>query len=295
MNHIKKELDNLTSKISGTSNNQYLASSLLHSCQEIKQEWPNSPSDYYMIADANGHTKHVYCHMEKLCDSNDGWMRVAYLNMSDDNEKCPPGFREYEENNKRACGRPEVKVGHCQSTYFSTAHVEYSEVCGRILGYQYGTPGGTNPYGHESSYNIDSYYTEGVSLTYGSPRKHIWTFINSRNENFFETSDGRLGCPCAPNSGIRHNAPPKFVGQDYFCESGSPQKAQTGILYTKDPLWDGNQCGLIETPCCKAPNIPWFHKVLPAITTNNIEMRICGNEGVNIEDLPVFLVEIYIK
>ena len=36
--------------------------SLLHSCEEIKTNWPDSPSDYYyIIADTNGHPRHVYC------------------------------------------------------------------------------------------------------------------------------------------------------------------------------------------------------------------------------------------
>lgn len=272
-------------------------STLLHSCQEIKRKWPDSESDYYMIADSAGHNRHVYCHMETICNSDDGWARVGYLNMSDSTEKCPPGLRLYEKNGIRACGRPKVlNKGHCESTFFSTARMEYSEVCGRIIGYQYGTPGGINPYGHASTYNIDSYYTEGVSLTHGSPRKHIWTFINSHSENIFITSNGRVGCPCAPNSGIRDKAPPTFVGQDYFCESGSPGKPELEKLYTNDPLWDGQQCGLIETTCCKIhSSLPWFHKTLATITTDNIEMRVCGNNGIEIEDSPVSLVEIYVK
>ena len=60
--------------------------SLLHSCEEINTNWPDSPSDYYIIADTNGHLHHVYCHMESLCNSGGGWMRVAYLNMSDPTE-----------------------------------------------------------------------------------------------------------------------------------------------------------------------------------------------------------------
>ena len=62
---------------------------LLHSC-EVNTNWPDSPSDYYIIADTNGHPHHVYCHMESLCISRRGWMRVVYLNMSDLTEECPP-------------------------------------------------------------------------------------------------------------------------------------------------------------------------------------------------------------
>ena len=50
-----------------------------------------------------------------------------------------------------------------------------------MIGYQYGTPDGINPY--RSTYDINSTYVEGVSLTYGSPRQHIWIFVNARQEN----------------------------------------------------------------------------------------------------------------
>ena len=50
-----------------------------------------------------------------------------------------------------------------------------------MIGYQYGTPDGINP--HRSTYDINSTYVEGVSLTYGSPRQHIWIFVNARQEN----------------------------------------------------------------------------------------------------------------
>ena len=74
---------------------EYTPSPLLHSCEEIKSKWPSSPSDYYIIADSHGHARHVYCHMEDLCNSGGGWIRVAYLNMTDSSEKCPDGFRLY--------------------------------------------------------------------------------------------------------------------------------------------------------------------------------------------------------
>ena len=92
MNQIEVKLDHLMARANIT--NLY-PSSLLHSCEEINTNWPDSPSDYYIIADTNGHPRHVYCHMESLCNSGGGWMRVAYLNMSDPTEECPPGFRLY--------------------------------------------------------------------------------------------------------------------------------------------------------------------------------------------------------
>ncbi len=32
---------------------------------------------------------------------------------------------------------------------------------------------------------------------------------------------------------------PSFVGDDYFCDTGSQDPFQRGMFYSADPLWDG--------------------------------------------------------
>ena len=86
-----------------------------------------------------------------------------------------------------------------------------------------------------------------------------------------------------------------FISNDYFCESGCPGQFQANVFYTGDPLWDGQQCGLIEKACCQAPGLPWFHKTLNSPTTDYIEMRVCGDEVSSSEDSPVSYYEIYAK
>ena len=100
LRHDNKTHNTLTSiddKLDDDSD-EYTPSPLLHSCEEIKSKWPSSPSDYYIIADSHGHARHVYCYMEELCNSTGGWMRVAYLKMTDSSEKFPDEFRLYSEN-----------------------------------------------------------------------------------------------------------------------------------------------------------------------------------------------------
>ena len=81
-----------------------ISSSLPRSCQEIKATSPDPVSSgYYTIADSDGLTRHVYCHMGELCGSDKGWTRIAYLDMSNGEEKCPDGLRLYEVNGVRAC------------------------------------------------------------------------------------------------------------------------------------------------------------------------------------------------
>ena len=38
----------------------------------------------------------------------------------------------------------------------------------------------------------------------------------------------------------------RFIGSHYFCESGNPNSTtHHSILYTSDPLWDGQDCGSV--------------------------------------------------
>ena len=53
--------------------------------------------------------------MEELCDSGGGWIRLAYLDMTDATENCPSGFRLYQSEGVRACGRATSSVGSCVS------------------------------------------------------------------------------------------------------------------------------------------------------------------------------------
>ena len=253
------------------------------SCSDVLTNDPTAPSGYYNIRLSNGTITTVYCDMDLNCNGERGWMRVGYLNMTDPNEQCPLGFRLYEENGVRACGR--YTTG-CLSVTYPSHDISYSQVCGRVIGYQQGTPDAIN----DQNLGIDGAYVDGVSITRGYPRQHIWTFMATLQENSYHVID--YACPCAPNRPV---TPASFIGNDYFCESGNPVAWDYTKLYTADPLWDGEQCGLIEEECCNAPGIPWFYKPLQQPTTDYIEMRVCSIQPISNEDIPVELVEIYIN
>ena len=88
---------------------------------------------------------------------------------------------------------------------------------------------------------------------------------------------------------------PNFVSSDYFCVAGTPTWGSVRVLYTGDPLWDGQGCGLQST-CCTFNNPPWFCKTLPQPTTEDIEVRICADEeSFANEDSPIELIELYVQ
>ena len=255
--------------------------SLVSSCQDIKSNQPNCPSGYYHIK-----SELVYCEMGELCNSTEGgWTRLAYLDMNDSTVDCPSGFQLYENGSVRACGRSSDNAPGCQSIKFPSNGINYSEVCGRVVGYQYGSPDALNT----KTNNIDSYYVDGVSITQGNPRKHVWTLING----VYESNDVIDNCPCnTPPGGVQ---PPSFVGNDYFCESGNPNSYWSHVLYSNDPLWDGEGCGAQEGNCCAAAGLPWFHKTSFCSTTEYLELRVCGNEPITNEDTPISFYELYVK
>ena len=146
------------------------------SCQDVKTRWPDSPSGIYLMTLPNGNMSYVYCHLGNLCGSSDGWMRIAYLDMTDPAQECPSELRTLNENGVKCCGRKE-NVGSCDGLFFSSKGKSYSEICGRVTGYQWGSPDSI------TDGNIDSHYVEGISITYGSPRQHLWTFIATIREN----------------------------------------------------------------------------------------------------------------
>ena len=220
-----------------------------------------------------------------------GWRRAAYLNMSDPTQTCPPAW-ELITTPRRSCARPSnASNWSCYSAMFPAQGIQYSQICGRIIGYQYGAP---EAFIDSEGRTIDGFYVDGVSLTYGSPRQHIWTFANALDEY---PSHYVSICPCSNfNEQYTVDRVPSFVGNDYFCETGVPpgQKHRSGTFYPDDPLWDGQGCGANST-CCTFNNPPWFCKQLPHSTNADLEVRLCSRHSASAENTPVELIEIYVK
>ena len=266
------------------------SSPLPTSCEEVKNKQPNNPSGMYLLTTANNGTINTYCNMEELCGSGGGWTRLAYLDMSDSTVNCPSGFRLYQSGGVRACGRPVTSSGSCVSVQFPSNGISYSQVCGRVTGYQYYTPDAVHDYFGSNHNNLNGDYVDGVSITCGSPRQHVWTLMAG---NYERNVNSGHNCPCATGSTQQVQS---FVGDYYFCESGIAGSSYQQQLYTSDPLWDGQGCGSAESPCCNVPGIPWFHRDYGNTTTTDyIELRVCGDEGTDNEDTPVSYYEIYVQ
>ena len=230
------------------------------------------------------------------CGGSTGWRRVAYLNMADPSQQCPSVWREITTPHRVCEKRSNSSTPTCEGVNYTTGSVQYDQVCGRIIGYQLGTP-----YAF-SGRSIDSPYVFGVSVTHGSPRQHIWTFAAGADEDpsqwIYIGGGGGATCPCV-NGSINERHIPSFVGQNYFCETGITRfNGPHGVLFPDgDPLWDGQGCGPTSS-CCTFNSPPWFNVTLPSPTTDYIEVRICSAFNIpsmKYADTPIQLIELYVK
>lgn len=202
------------------------------------------------------------------------------MDMINPDHKCPSGF-DVTTSPRRVCRR-KVTPG-CTSVTYSTHNIEYTRVCGRVRGYQQSFTDAFDPY-FKTHTSLEHVYVDGVSITHGHPKRHIWTFASG----IAEDRNDRYSCPCA-RSGYTGSVP-SYVSNDYFCESGTYTQ-RTGVF--SDPLWDGMGCPSTNL-CCTAKNPPYFCKQVPA-TTNPIELRVCSDSPSSDEDILLELVEIFVQ
>ena len=257
------------------------------SCADLLNQ--SVSSGYYYIRGSNK-TVSVYCDLDKEIKGSKGFMRIANINMSNPNTDCPNGLSLRRDGDLRTCQRSQIHSG-CSTVNFSSSNVKYSRVCGRIRGYQWASPNAFYYTTIYSSAKIEDNYVDGVVLAnqVNNTRSHIWTFAAAIDE---VGRNKAFSCQCSNvNVKIDNFKTPPFVGDDYFCETGSRNHFQYGVLYTNDPLWDGKGCGEVSTCCDKGE---WFCKDVPK-TSSDIELRLCGNEPRFNEDTPLELIELYVQ
>ena len=221
--------------------------------------------------------------------SGENWTRIGYLDMTDRTQHCPPGWREYT-TPRRLCGRRENEGGTCDPVVYGVSGMSYSKVCGRIIAYQYGSPDAFSYYTGLPALTVNSNYVDGVSLTQGEGRNHIWTFAAGNDE----TDNSTEVCPCTNPSNPETISVPSFVGANYFCEAGTVTLQSERTFHLNDPLWDGLGCGT-SSSCCSYNSPPWFVRELATPTTDYLEVRICSSTSTQHEDTPIERIDIYVQ
>ena len=242
----------------------------------------SASSGYYQIQTANGGLEQVYCDMEGAnCGGEGGWTRVFRLNMTDPSSQCPTGSSLTTQNGVRFCTSSNTAAG-CTGISAENFGHSYTQVCGFVRGYGLISPDAFGAIVRSSSEPLSGNYVDGVSITYGTPPNHLWTYA----AGYRETGTDFVSCPC--NTGNHASIVPSYVGSDYYCESSS-------FTNTADPLWDGMQCGGDEEPCCTSPTLLWFNRNMLSPTNDDILMRVCLDQPSGDENIGLERAEIYIK
>ena len=99
------------------------------SCKELYQCNPALPSGYYNITTPQG-AERVYCVMNTTNCGNitGGWMRAAYIDMTNENNTCPQGLTYTVVSSTRMCTRSLTGPNICSSLTFPTHAVPYTKV-----------------------------------------------------------------------------------------------------------------------------------------------------------------------
>ena len=245
------------------------------SCKEIYDCNPNTPSGYYWISGTGDQPLRLYCEMSTIWCGNitGGWTRIAHLDMTEQ-QTCPSPLLTLTSPKRMCAGQT---AAGCTSVRYSTLGISFTRICGQAAGHMFCSTDGLDAI--RTNKTIDNPYVDGLSITYGSPRHHIWTYAVGHIRR----------CRCHPNSVASPS--PSFVGQHYYCD-GWPQ-SYTCTWYPQYRLWNGEGCPAGNT-CCNPPNLPWFHRTLNTTTTDDLEVRWCRDEPASNEDIGVELLEIYV-
>ena len=178
----------------------------------------------------------------------------------------------------------------CSSVTFPADGPQFSQVCGRATAYRWGDNRAFFGY-HSREQTID---VDGLSLTHGSPRTHIWTFASGLVSGTSGDGLPNYHCPCDP--GNTYSSSPPFVENDYFYDSIATvdnwQVELLSILYPDNALWDGQDH--LNT-CYGLNNQPWFNKTLPVPMSDDIELCMCFFDVVTRSNIGVELLEVYVN
>lgn len=221
------------------------------SCAEILARDPSAPDGQYVIV-VGTEERTVTCDMTS---NGGGWTEAVDLDVS---AGCPGEWDFDSRSGGCWIDRPSCE-GESRAFFVDAPIAEWSELRGFVRGYQFQTPDGFDT----GATSLDDHYVDGVSITTGMPRRHLWTLGVGLYQ---PTGMSGNSCPCDNGP-----APPAIVGTNWTCETGNdaPTYVNMPIWYLDDLLWDGDA----HVAGC-APASPWFVSPLATPSRDPIEVRI---------------------
>ena len=255
-----------------------------NSCNEIYQRNPSirgTIGQYWMKT--NEGTFKATCNMKLKCGGVEGgWMQVVDVDMNRD-DSCPGSWYSITTPKNLCLGY----TNSCNTVTFNVSGIHYENICGQAKAYQKGITGAF----YSKSQSIKGTYVDGISIALATPRIHVWTYAVGYSTT---VRSDIYNCPCSfyPGTG-----PPAFVGNDYYCDSGSIGASHKDVYYMSNPLWDGDDCyysSVGRSGCCAISGLPWFYKRLTLPGAKDFEVSICKGALHDIADIAVEKLEILV-
>ncbi len=269
LNWTKNRIDEMINTLTSQLTNALQHTAAFNTCADILTLSLSLITGTYNIRSPDGSIEPTNCVFS--CNGMTGnWRRIAYLNAQDmRNFACPQWLQR--RTDSLSC-RHNKTIDGCTSVFYPTNNYSYTHICGRIRGSLSGSPDGFQYFGGKRRVGVtlEQNYVDGVSLTYGNPRNHIWTLTAS--VNFRQDTDKCVVC---------QRQKPDYVSSHYSCEL--VDSCQHSICYVNS-LWDGDQCVGNGT----------FYRQLSQPTREDIEMRVCRAQSRYDEDILITFVEIFV-
>ena len=250
---------------------------LLGSCREILDAGLSGGNGDYVIS-VGGVATTVYCDMDA-----GGWTRVGTI---DPVAGCP-GELVAATDSVPGCWAP--MTGSCTpgrsfrvaSVSFEPVLSSYSEIRGFARGRQHGTTDAFAALEEVGYRSIEEPYVDGLSITVGAPREHVWTFAAGLFD--FAALDDPNMCPCATG-----RPPPSFVADAYDCDASNTDGGALDCRWHDGTLWD-------VTRSCDVPateeDVPFEVNVGPR--SDPIDLRLLLDQ--DDENISIQALELYVR
>jgi len=222
------------------------------SCADIFHKNPSSSSGYYLIRSPDNILSSVYCGREKSCgNGTEGWRRLSKVDL----DNCPTGFKtQLLGGYLKGCVVKDHEPS-CTSVLFSSSHMKYFQICGKIEGYKV-----ENLQSLHGGYNRKDSGLNGIILEASS--KHIWSFTGSK-------------CDCRRRL--------RFENEHYTC---SHSECDVFASTCKELLWRDFKCGALRS---------WFHRIFTNSISTGIKLSVCQDGIKTKKHIPIAFLEFYVR